>query len=273
MLRGPRIIVVPLYIFCILTCTSFLLEQFYSFPQSHPSLVPTYLLALVPLGGFLFVECIGFMLLGQMWWWRDYLLTRYGPLAYQRILFIGLAGITVVIFLAFNSFTSVVSLSPQFWQSTGFSFLVTPWFSVDYHITAFIRIVRLFLGCFFLLLGLSLSLRTIHTFGIDYTTALYLYFPAESSVQEHQIYSLLRHPMYTGLIFITFGGFLFNLSLYSFFYFVLYVFGFYFHIHFVEEPELHTRFGESYQSYCHQVPAFFQNPGKFFQLLKFIIAG
>lgn len=274
-LRGFRILILPIYICLIIIIVSYILNVFYSFPGQNIGKYSNNFLILIPFFGVALIEIIAFLLLSQMWIWRDRLKIKYGSLAYQRIIFVGLAGITTVIYLSFNTFTQFQNYSLLFWKNGTNSIFVTPVYSVfnDSNLGNIFHIGQTFLGYLFLIMGILMSFRSIYTFGIDYTTVVYLYFPEEGEIKENEIYSVVRHPMYGGLIFVAFGGFLFNLTLFSLIFFAIYFLGFYIHIHFIEESELITRFGESYKAYRKSVPPFFINPFKFPILLKFIIRG
>ena len=102
-------------------------------------------------------------------------------------------------------------------------------------------------------------------------TVIYLYFPEESKIQNHKIYSVLRHPTYTGALLVGLGGMFSTLTLYSVIFFIVYLVAFYIHIHFVEEKELIARFGPSYQGYMNKVPTFFVNPDKLGAFLGFLL--
>lgn len=274
MLKGHRIIIIPIYALLVIILTFIVLNLFYSFPHSSLNPLPTYFSVFVPFFGVLVLEIAGFFLVFQLWFWKNALKKRYGPTSYQKIFLIGFAGIIIVISLAFNVFSSVQSYSPLFWQMNENSFLVKPfYFLFETNLSSLIHSSQIILGIFFLLLGLSISMRSVLIFGFDYTTVVYLYFPEESEIKVNQIYSVVRHPMYSGIIIVAFGGFLYNLTIYSLFLFMLYIIGFYLHIHFVEEPELQERFGESFISYKKSVPPFFINPVKFPKLIKFIVKG
>ena len=274
MLRGIRIFTIPFYLFFIILFASFVLDQFNSYPTEISKFLPDFLLILFPIFGYALIELFGFFLLSQMWIWRDRLKKKWGSQSYQRILPVGLVGITIVIFLAFYNFNQFPNYSNSQWQANKYFIIIKPlYLFFDSPLKEIILAVQTFAGLFFLILGLALSFRSIYTFGIDYTTVIYLYFPEESSIQENQIYSVLRHPMYTGLIFISFGGFLNNLTFYGFILFIIYTLGFYFHIHYIEEKELISRFGESYKTYRKNVPFFLINPVKLTLLLKFIVKG
>ena len=113
--------------------------------------------------------------------------------------------------------------------------------------------------------------RALETFGIDYMTVVYLYFPEESELQDHKIYSVLRHPTYSGVLLISLGGMIAQLTLYSISFFLILYMGMYIHIHFVEEKELIKRFGDSYKEYRKKTPAFFVHPKKGGIFLKFLL--
>lgn len=273
--KGPRIIIVPLYALIIIYATFYFFHLFYDMPQElSDQKIPFIILVFVPLIGFIIIESLGFFLLSQMWIWRDFLKRKYGALAYQKIFLLGFAGIIIVLSLAFNVFYPIQNSSADFWQISNYSYLVKPlnqFFNGKYQ--DFIRWNQVILGLFLLILGIALSIRSIITFGLDYTTAVYIYFPEESEIKDNEIYSVLRHPMYSGIIIVAIGGFVYTLSIYSLLLIVLYIIGFYIHVHYVEEPELLSRFGESYDSYRKNVPPFFLNPLKFPQIVKFIIKG
>ena len=271
--NGPRIVILPTYLLLVVYLTFYFLRQFYSFPQlltDKTNFIPV----LIPLVGVLLIEILGFVLLSQMWLWRDTLNKRYGKFSYQRIFLVGLTGILIVICLAFNVYTPVQSYSKDFWHSSKYSFLVQPLYEMLHNkIREFVHSLQKIFGMCFLLLGLAISMRSISSFGIDYTTAVYIYFPEESEIKDNEIYSVLRHPMYSGIIVVAFGGFVYNLTIYSLLLFIMYVTCFYIHVHFIEEPELISRFGDSYKSYRKSVPPFFLNPFRVQKILNFIVRG
>ena len=271
-LKGPRIIILPLYVLFMVFLTFYYLNKIYFLPQLLSNQVPDYLLPFIPLFGVIVAEVIGFMLVGQMWFWKDYLKKKYGSSSYQRIFLVGFAGILITISLAFNVFTEIQLYSQNIWQKSDYSYLITSLYSIfPSSIDNLVHQVQIILGLALLLFGLSISMRSVLTFGFDYTTVVYLYFPEESKIKENQIYSALRHPMYSGIILVAFAGFIYNVTIYSFLFFIIYLLGFYAHIHFVEEPELVTRFGESFLAYRKNIPPFFLNPLKFKKVLKFVI--
>ncbi len=116
------------------------------------------------------------------------------------------------------------------------------------------------IGLLCLFLGLLLVRKTLMVFGFDYMALVYLYYPEESEVQQHNIYSILRHPTYFAVILTAFGGWLITLSFYSFTSFLLLFLGFNFHLQLVEEKELIQRSGDSYLEYQKKVPGLLLRP-------------
>jgi protein-S-isoprenylcysteine O-methyltransferase Ste14 len=100
---------------------------------------------------------------------------------------------------------------------------------------------------------------------------VYLYFPEESQIQENEIYSVLRHPVYAGGLLIALGGAFLTFTLFSFATYLILLIGFYLHVHFVEEKELIQRFGDSYREYRMKVPAFFVSPKSIRVFFSFLL--
>ena len=273
-LNGKRIVIIPVYILTLILITFFILTQFYLLPGRLSSEFSWQILSILPLVSVLLMEFIGLILVSQMWIWRDILRKKYDQFSYQKIFPVGLAGIIIIISLAFNIYIDFSSYSASFWHNYQAFFLVKPFYQLfGSNESIIIHDLQTLLGSIFLILGLCTSLRSIFTFGFDNTTVVYVYFPEESEIKENQIYSVIRHPMYSGMILVAFGGFLTTFTLYSFLFFTIFFLGFYVHVHFVEEPELLARFGESYKSYTKKVPPFFINPVNFPNLMKFILKG
>jgi protein-S-isoprenylcysteine O-methyltransferase Ste14 len=105
---------------------------------------------------------------------------------------------------------------------------------------------------------------------MDYMGLVYLYYPKESEIQRHEIYSVLRHPTYAGVLLIGFGGVLARLSMYSIIFFIIILAGLLLHIRFVEEKELIARFGKSFLKYRRKVPALLVRPRKIGAYFRFI---
>jgi protein-S-isoprenylcysteine O-methyltransferase Ste14 len=99
---------------------------------------------------------------------------------------------------------------------------------------------------------------------------IYTYYPEESTVQDNEIYSILRHPAYHGIILISIASIFFRFSLYAIIICLIFILGMKIHVRFVEEKELQQRFGESYMKYMETTNALFYNPkkiGKYFRFL------
>jgi len=84
---------------------------------------------------------------------------------------------------------------------------------------------------------------------------VYLYFPEESEIQDHEIYSVIRHPTYFAGILLGIGALVFRFSVYSILMFIV-VFALFWLQARREEKELVDRFGESYEEYMRRVPGF-----------------
>ncbi len=271
-LHGKRIIVLPIFtILCIilifLTLFTFL----------NLSTIVNVQFAginwnwIFPILGVGIIEIIGLLLVYQMWYWRDRLKAKYPQTCYQRIFFIGFAGILCMISLGIFNSLPLILIQPHLTSVPSVAVFVQPitqlWFSTTI-IFDFIRIITGVTICF---IGFATMLRAFFTFGFDYMTVVYLYFPEESTVQTRKIYSVLRHPTYAGLIYVSFAGIFLQFSLYSIIFFIMFLIGFEFHIHKVEEKELIQRFGESFENYRKQVPAILIPPRHWKTFFRFLI--
>jgi len=271
-LSGKKIFLLPLYGFSILSLCILVMIGFDSIPSmTKSSGINSILLSFFPLIGEVIVCTIGLALVYQMWFWKDRLKTKYGPLSYQHIFFVGFTGISCMLSLSGNLFIHYWSFSSFFWISSPLKFLTIPLEGYFYALGAVAFWVKIILSVFFSVFGITMIIRSFQTFGFDYMTVIYLYFPGESKIQNHKIYSVLRHPTYSGALLIGLGGMFSTFTLYSFFFFIVYFVAFYIHIHFVEEKELVVRFGLSYQEYMNKVPAFLVKPNKLGVFLGFLL--
>ena len=110
-----------------------------------------------------------------------------------------------------------------------------------------------------MIVGLLVIRSSVLTFGIDYMTVVYLYFPEESEVQEHEIYSIVRHPVYMGALILGGAAVFFRCSVYSILFCLIVYLIFKVHIR-TEEGELIERFGDGYAEYRKKVPALYVHP-------------
>jgi len=268
---GKKIIILPLYVIFVFAI-SLIIQLYFDF---LPTIIPSegilgYLNVLFPILGVTLMGSLAIFLIYQMWYHRNRLKAKFGPLSYQKVFLVGFGGVVVIFSIVAHNFIPFYLGDISFWSQFPFRVFITPLTSYITPIALTLEYVRLFLGGFICVLGLIMIFRAIETFGIDYMTVIYLYFPEDSELQDHKIYSILRHPTYSGALFLCLGGMLIQFTLYSIlFYLILYT-GMYFHIHFVEEKELIDRFGDSYKNYKGKTPAFFVHPknwGLFFKYL------
>ena len=132
-------------------------------------------------------------------------------------------------------------------------------------------VFRLILGAAFLIIGARTAYRAVMTFGIDTASLVYVYYPDEAEVVDHEIYSVIRHPMYLAVYLVAFGGLLFRFSPYAIITFTITALSFYRHIFLVEERELIERFGDLYVDYSNKVPALIARPKDWGEYFKFLI--
>lgn len=271
-LSGGKIFFLPLYWLVFVALGIFVMRRFDILVAAFQySGISKAYLSLFPFFGEILTGTVGLLLVYQMWFWRKPLKAKYGPLSYQRIFFIGFAGISLIMSLALNQFFRSLSFPVSFWADSPLKFLVlTPemyWPSLGGMLLG----ARIVLAIFFTLFGFTMVFRSLQTFGFDYMAVVYLYFPEESKIQDHEIYSVLRHPAYTSIITIGLGGTLATGTLYAVIFFAVIVAVFCIHIRFIEEKELLERFGASYKGYMKSVPAFLVKPGKIPVLFKFLL--
>ncbi|MHA1510724.1 MAG: methyltransferase family protein [Promethearchaeota archaeon] len=264
-LSGKRIILLPIYTLSVL----FLFIQFVTFIYSLPN-NSNQISMIFPLLGILLLEIIALFLVYQFWLWRDKLKAKYKQKSYQKIIFVGFGGIIIMMALAFNNLTPIILVNLELGENSLSYYLFSPLTSIIAGNWVIIDILRYIIGIMLLLIGIMTMVRSLVTFGIDYMALVYLYFPEESEVQNYEIYSILRHPAYSGVILVCFAGFIINLSLFNFIYFVIFIIGFRIHIIFVEEKELIQRFGESYDTYRKSIPAIFVRPRNWKIFFKFL---
>jgi protein-S-isoprenylcysteine O-methyltransferase Ste14 len=226
----------------------------------------------LPLIGALFIATLGLWLIWGLWDKRDQMKEQLGELAYQKMIPRGVIGVFLVPCLVFLAFTSISYLPPGFpvnditiqWSNSLLSLIgVAP--EIDIWFRIIISGVLIILG--------ALTLRSaILMFGLDYMTVVYLYFPEESEIQEHEIYSVVRHPAYLGGVLLGTAGLFFNFSVYSILLGLLVYLAFRLQI-WKEEKELVERFGEGYKEYKKKVPALLVRPSKIRAYFRFLRPG
>jgi protein-S-isoprenylcysteine O-methyltransferase Ste14 len=269
---GKKIYILPVYALCILSLSIAVMTWFDSVPgRITLSEVNPIILSSFPLIGELLVCVVGFLMIYQMWLRRDRLRTKYGQLSYQHICLVGFAGVGCWLSLVINLFIPYWSFSPSFWIKSPLQLLVLPLESYVPMAGPVLFWVRMTLAILFSAVGIMMFIRSLQTFGFDYMAVVYLYFPEESKLQNHEIYSVLRHPAYAGILTVGLGGMFFTFTLYSIIFLIVFILAFYIHIYFVEEKELIQRFGTSFQEYRRNVPALVANPRKMGVFLDFLL--
>ncbi len=269
---GKKIAFLPLYLLSVLIVSIFIQFLFDILPTILPSDgILGFFLPWFPVFGVLMMGLIGLFLVFQMWFQRDRLKAKYGQLSYQKVFLAGFGGVVVIFSIIIHNYIAFYNWNVRFWSQFPYFVLSTPLTSYITTISLIFEYLRLICGLFLGLLGILMIFRAISTFGFDYMTVVYLYFPEESKLQDHKIYSVLRHPTYGGLLIICLGGAVLQLNLYSIIFFFILHFGMFIHIHFVEEKELINRFGNSYKEYRKKIPAFFVRPKNWGQFFKFIL--
>ncbi|MFW9964868.1 MAG: methyltransferase family protein [Candidatus Sifarchaeia archaeon] len=225
----------------------------------------------VPLLSSCFVAALALWLIWSVWNKRERMKEKHGPLAYQKILLRGLTGVFIIPSLVFHSFTSIRSLPP----SPPANDLTIQWSRSLLPILGIVPEVelwlRMILSGILLLLGLLTVRSAILTFGVDYMAVVYLYFPEESEIQNHEIYSIIRHPTYLGGILLGTAALFFRFSVYSILIGLMVILVFRLQI-WKEEKELVERFGEGYIEYRKKVPALLVRPSKIKSYFKFLRA-
>ncbi len=269
--HDKRIIFLPLYLLTVLTISLTFQLMFDMLPVLFYSGNTLDIIFLFfPIFGTIIMGIIALLMIYQVWARRDKLKEKYGQLSYQKIFLVGFGGVIIIFSIVLHTFIGFYYWNSAFWSQFPYSILAKPltsYFSLSPIVFDWIRLI---LGVFLCVLGIITLVAAAFTFGFDYMTVVYLYFPEESSLQDHKIYSVLRHPAYTGALITGFGGAVYQLTPYSIIFFLILYGLLLVHIHFVEEKELINRFGDSYTEYRKKVPAFFVRPknwGKFFRFI------
>ena len=229
-----------------------------SLPRLFGAVDPLQILApFTPVVGSFIVILSGFLIVRRFWMIRDKYLSRYGDKAYQKAFKLVAIGIPMLFSVIIHSFFPTDLLIPYGIEDTISRFLGTPISELILGVPFYNFYIRLVLSIALVGLGLFVINRTLKFFGIDYMGLVYLFYPEESKLQNHEIYSILRHPTYHSLLLISIGSMIFRFSFYSIIYFLFFLVGINLHLEYVEEKELIERFGEGYKKYRETVPALF----------------
>ena len=223
----------------------------------------------MPIIAGIIIASMSLTLINSLWRNKESMKAKHGDLAYQKMLPRGLAGVFLMMSIIAHAMQSVRSLPPRppvndLTTELSSSFFLLIGVPVEIELP-----VRIGFATILLILGLATMIRAVLTFGIDYASLVYLYFPEESEIQEHAIYSVIRHPMYFGVVLFGAAAFAFRLSVYSSLLFILlYVF---IRIQiYAEETELIERFGNGYKEYMSKVPGLHVMPRNFRTYIRFL---
>jgi protein-S-isoprenylcysteine O-methyltransferase Ste14 len=134
-------------------------------------------------------------------------------------------------------------------------------------------ILFLALGWYMTCVGALLWVRSSLIFGVDNLTLLYVYHPEEGRIVESEIYSILRHPVYSGALRVSIGLALLNGNANALAFAILIPLGFASWVRLVEEKELIERFGQSYLNYRKHIPAFWPQLRSMGKFLSFVFIG
>jgi protein-S-isoprenylcysteine O-methyltransferase Ste14 len=134
-------------------------------------------------------------------------------------------------------------------------------------------IVFFALGWFMLCIGAVLWIRSAFAFGADNLALLYVYYPEKSKIINSNIYSILRHPVYAGVLRVSIGLALLNGNANAIAFAILIPLGLASWIRLVEEKELIERFGQSYLDYRNRTPAFWPRLRDMRKFLLFLFTG
>ena len=224
----------------------------------------------LPLVGSVLLAAFALWLVWGLWNKRVEMKDRYGDLAYQKMINRGLSGVFLIPSIVFLAAT----LSRSFPPGDPVNPITTQWStSILYLIGNPLGIelwIRIVISFIFLILGMLTLRSSLLTFGLDYMAVVYLFFPEESEVQQHEIYSVIRHPAYLSGVLLGAAGLFFRFSVYSILLFLLVYLVFRLQI-WKEEKELVERFGDGYNEYRKSVPALLVRPSKikaYFRFLK-----
>jgi len=177
---------------------------------------------------------LGFGITGQFFWRKRAYQDRYGKLAYRNafVRFV-LPGLSVIFAtVAHSAYMPGIEIPGLWWKV---------------YLSA--------LGWVFLSVGALLWIRSLLTFGADNLALLYVYHPASGRLVDTQVYGILRHPVYSGVLRVILGLCLLNGNWPALIFGLLAPLGLTGWIRLVEERELLERF-PGYAEYRQRVPAF-----------------
>src|SRR3989304_2785772 len=133
-------------------------------------------------------------------------------------------------------------------------------------------IVSIF-GLYLLVTGALLYVRAYLVFGVDNLAMLYVYFPAEGRMVNSSVYSILRHPAYSGAIRMGLAFGLWRGTLWSVIFGLFMPIGLTIWLRLAGEAEWGGRLGEGFAECRRKVPAFWRGVGDGRSFLRFLMRG
>jgi protein-S-isoprenylcysteine O-methyltransferase Ste14 len=198
------------------------------------------------------VIALGFLVLSLFFSRKKAYREKYGELAYRNAFtHYGIPGLALIMSAVAHTAYMNGPFVPHGWWTTVF----------------------ISLGLLMLLVGAGLWIRGIFVFGFDNLALLYVYFPKDGKIIDSDIYSVLRHPIYAGVLRVIIGLALLNGNANSIAFILFAPLGLTGWIRLVEERELIERFGQSYREYRKRVPAFWPHPRDIGKTLRFLLKG
>ncbi len=199
--------------------------------------------------GEIVVLALGYLLLSRYFSQRDRYRKKYGKAAYETAFWrLAMPGLGIV----GASFAHLAYIFgpeiPDIWWR--------PWL--------------IGIGWFLVAAGILLLARTLQVAGIDTLLMRYVYQSSAGRRADSGLYELLRHPLYSAAMHITFGLAFIHANWYALLVAILipiFLFGW---IRLVEEPELLQRF-PGYAEYRKRVPAFLPWPRDEIKLWRFLL--
>jgi len=228
------------------------------------------LIILFPVIGSFISLIIAIGLLGLLWKIKNYLIKRDKERAYQKGLWLFVMGLPCLFSICVHIYVQFFLFMGKLASENLVNIFKMPVYELGINLGVIGMILRVIFSIIFLIFGLLMVRSAVLTFGVDYMTLLYLFYPEESELQDNEIYSVLRHPTYSGFIMVAFGGCILSFSIYSFIILGLIIILLYFQVYYIEESELIERFGREYIEYRKRVPAFFVHIKNLKILFKFI---
>lgn len=184
--------------------------------------------------GQILVITLGFLVMGRFFWQKRTYQKKYGDLAYRNaFVHFALPGLAVIFAaVAHSAYMPGIEIPAVWWKV---------------YLSA--------LGWVFLSVGTVLWVRGVLTFGADNLAMLYVYHPESGRLVDTQIYGVLRHPVYSGVLRVIVGLCLLNGNWSALVFAMLAPLGMTGWVRLVEERELLQRFPD-YAGYRKRVPAF-----------------